>query len=243
MDIGEKWQCDEQTYKEAPLHAKHPIRLLAKSDLELQNKHGVRFLLCVVQRPFKPVGVISVEAKTRVAELRTIRDLEIHNGTKWVPFDISGEYLNFLMDTKQDSPLNNEDEIGKAGQVVSVRVADQYKYNEEWIKKQQGDKEQACSSASRLQETTQLVTKAHICEADQGEPAAITARNQKAAASTMSPLPKRNSECRSERDTLLRPKTQAVKPIAKMAPIEVWDKQIISTFHYMTENAIGSRIT
>ena len=136
MDIGEKWQCEEQTYKEAPLHAKHPIRLLAKSDLELQNKHGVRFLLCVVQRPFRPVGVISDEAKTRVAELRTIRDLEIHNGTKWVPFGISGEYLNFLMDTKQDSPLNNEDEIGKAGQVVSVRVADQYKYNEEWIKKQ-----------------------------------------------------------------------------------------------------------
>ena len=53
----------------------------------------------------------------------------------------------------------------------------------------------------------------------------------------MSPPPKRSSECHSEKDTLLRPKTQATKPMAKMAPMDVWDNQIIATFEYMTENA------
>ena len=43
------------------------------------------------------------------------------------------------------------------------------------------------------------------------------------------------SDCHIEKDSLFRPKTQAARPIAKVAPAEVWDNQIIAPLQYITK--------
>ena len=77
---------------------------MAKADMKQQSNGGVNLILCVARRPIRPVGLNCVEPSTMVADLRTIRDWEVHNGTRWVPYGISGEYLNFLMDSNLNLP-------------------------------------------------------------------------------------------------------------------------------------------
>ena len=130
-------QREEHIDKEALLHNIHQRQQKPKADVEQQNDNGVRFVFCAYTTcPFRPVGPSRVDPKTLVADFRAIRDWEFLMGKKWSPYAVSGEYLNFLIDPKQDRPLKNNDQICKAGQVVSVSVNKQYKLKEEWSKTQ-----------------------------------------------------------------------------------------------------------
>ena len=100
--------------------------------------------------PLQTSGTEQVDPKTLVADFRAIRDWEFLFGKKWSPYAVSGEYLNFFIDPKQDRPLKNNDQIGKAGQVVSVRVAKQFKLKEEWSKTQSNHKDQISYSVPRM---------------------------------------------------------------------------------------------
>ena len=87
----------------------------------------------------------TVDEKTTVSELRAIRDWEIYDGMKkWTPCRVSWKYPNFVITkkgTSKESFLDNEDEIGKAGLPVKVRVAQKYKYKEEEDQEQQDSKD------------------------------------------------------------------------------------------------------
>ena len=65
----------------------------------------------------------------------------------------------------------------------------------------------------------------------------VAAENTIVIGSRMAPPPRKSNDYQREKDSLLRPKTLVIRPIAKMAPMEVWENQIIAPLQYMTENA------
>ena len=54
---------------------------------------GMNFTLRVVCKRIRPADGKTVLPSTSIAELKSIEDWEIHNGTEWIPHGISGRYL------------------------------------------------------------------------------------------------------------------------------------------------------
>ena len=61
----------------------------------------MKFTLRVVYKPIRPVDTKTIAPNASVAELRSIEDWEIQDGAEWIPYGISGNYLEFMVPTNK----------------------------------------------------------------------------------------------------------------------------------------------
>ena len=72
------------------------------------NIEAMKFTLRGVYKPIRPTAPKSIPPNTSIAELNNIEEWELHDGTQWIAYDITGKSLEFMAPPRQPMEMHEK---------------------------------------------------------------------------------------------------------------------------------------